>query len=475
MPLLPLRLLALLGLALIAANPQRLVPRERQQKPKLLVLLDTSASMATRDCDGETRLGAAVAEITNTTVWNALSREFNLEFHEFAREFHTLEPSTLATLKPVGPASDLGRALAAAVTELGESKTQAGVLLISDGRGTDERILEAGQLALARSVPLWTWTLGGVVPRRDLAMETVSSEALAFSGAEVELAATLRQEGLPNRSFRVEVLRDDELIESREVVPDNQGVARVTVRVQAPANGEQRFLFRTPAQPEEGDTGNNERAVFLRSVGSKVRVLAAEGQPHWDTKFLVQALKKNLNVELTAVYRLNQHRHLAIISSYGNETRVETDLFPRTREVMDSFDVVLLGRGGEGFFETETESLLSDFVSRRGGSLVFSRGKPYGGRFQPLAKLEPVAWGTGVTPAVQMKPTEAGRDNPIFDLGAAGTLDELLQRLPALDQVSTTLGEKPLATVLASAADQEGPVLLAYQRYGQGKVMSLNA
>jgi hypothetical protein len=74
-----------------------------------------------------------------------------------------------------------------------------------------------------------------------------------------------------------------------------------------------------------------------------------------------------------------------------------------------------------------------------------------------------------------MKPTEAGRDNPIFNLGAAGTLDELLDRLPALDHVSVTLGEKPLAVVLASSTEQDGPVLAAYQRYGQGKALSLNA
>ena len=107
--------------------------------------------------------------------------------------------------------------------------------------------------------------------------------------------------------------------------------------------------------------------------------------------------------------------------------------------------------------------------------MVFARGKAYGGRFQPLAKFEPVAWGSGVEPNVKLRPTEAGRDNPIFDLGVAGSLEDLLERLPALDQASVTLGEKPLAVVLASAANSGGPVLLAYQRYGQGKALSLNA
>ncbi len=86
-----------------------------------------------------------------------------------------------------------------------------------------------------------------------------------------------------------------------------------------------------------------------------------------------------------------------------------------------------------------------------------------------------MAWGEGTTPAVKLRPTDAGRDNPIFDLGAAGTLDELLEKLPALDQAAVTLGEKPLAVVLANAAQTDGPVLIAYQRYGQGKALSLNA
>ena len=291
----------------------------------------------------------------------------------------------------------------------------------------------------------------------------------------MELAATLHEVGYPNRSFKVDILRGDQLIDSKEVLPDTNGTARVSVRVTAPAGGEQRYVFRVPPQPEEADTANNERAVFLRSVGARVRVLVAEAQPSWDTKFLVQALKRDPNVDLTAVYHLNATRNLTIVSTLGSEERFEVDLFPRTQDQMDQWDVIVLGRGAEGFFDAQTEGLLSEFVSRRGGSLVFARGKAYGGRFQPLAKLEPVAWGSGAAPTAKMRPTEAGRDNPIFDLGSAGRLDDLLERLPALDQVGMTLGEKPLAIVLAAAANQDGPVLLAYQRYGQGKTLSLNA
>lgn len=473
--LLAVRACVIAVLVFVMLNPQLLLPRVRTEKPKLVVLLDTSASMATRDLGTDSRIAAALRTLTNPASLAKLNQEFVLDIRRFDREAHPTDFAQLGTNVPAGDATDLGKAIMSAASELGDTKAQAGILVVSDGRATTTDTLEAAQLALARSVPLWTWTLGGLVPRHDLWVETASAEALAFSGAEVELAATLHQVGYPNRSFKVDILRGDQVIDTKEVLPDTNGTARVSVRVTAPAAGEQRYVFRVPPQPEEGDTANNERAVFLRSVGAKVRVLVAEGQPHWDTKFLVQALKRDPKVDLTAVYHLNATRNLTVVSTLGGEERLQIDLFPRSQLEMDSWDVIVLGRGAEGFFDAQTEGLLSEFVSRRGGSLVFARGKAYGGRFQPLAKLEPVAWGSGVAPAVKMRPTEAGRDNPIFDLGSAGRLDELLERLPELDQVSLTLGEKPLAIVLAAATDQDGPVLLAYQRYGQGKTLSLNA
>jgi hypothetical protein len=381
-------------------NPQSLLQRQRPEKPKLTILLDSSSSMATRDVGGDSRFQAALRMLTNSATLQVLNKEFVLDFRRFERAVHATELAQLGTNTPTGDASDIGKAIMSVASEAGETKSQAGILLVSDGRATTEDGLEAAQLALARSVPLWTWTLGGAVPRHDLWMETASSEALAFSGSEVELAATLHQVGFSNRSFNVEILRDDQIIETKEVVPDSTGAARVTARVKASETGEQRYVFRVPPQPEEADTDNNERAVFLRSVGKRVRVLVAEGQPHWDTKFLVQSLKRNTNVDLTAVYRLNATRNVAVVSVTGTEARVDQDLFPRTQQEMNNYDVILLGRGAESFFDPQTESLLNEFVSRRGGSLVFARGKPYGGRFQPLARMEPVAWGAGSTVGV---------------------------------------------------------------------------
>src|ERR1019366_2284231 len=472
---LALRVLMVGALLFIALNPQLLLSRQRTEKPKLVVLLDSSASMSTRDVGGESRFAAAARTLGNPSTLANLNKEFVVDFRQFDRTVRPAEWSQLASNAPSGDASEIGKSLMSVISELGDTKAQACVLLISDGRATAADTLDAAQLALARSVPLWTWTVGGPVPRHDLWIETPAAEALAFSGEEVELTATLHADGYPNRSFKVDLIQGEKVVATKEFLPDTNGTARISMHVKSPDAGEQRYVFRVAPEPDEADTANNEHAVFLRSVGRKVRVLVVEGQPYWDTKFLVQSLKHNTNVELTAVYRLNATRHVAVVSATGTETRTEQDLFPRTADAMNAFDVIVLGREAEAFFDNNTETLLTDFLAKRGGSLVFARGKPYGGRFPALAKFEPLAWGDGTVSGVKLRPTEAGRDHPIFDLGTAGTLQELLERLPALDQASVTLGEKPLAVVLANAVQSDGPVLIAYQRYGQGRTISLNA
>ena len=206
-----------------------------------------------------------------------MNQEFVLDFRQFDRTVRPAELSQLMSNTPDGDASEIGKSLMSAISELGDTNAQAGVLLVSDGRATAPDTLDAAQLALARSVPLWTWTVGGPVPRHDLWIETPSTEALAFSGEEVDLTATLHADGYPNRSFKVDLLTDGNVVATKEFLPDTNGVARISMRVKAPDAGEQRYVFRVPSEPDEADTANNERAVFLRSVGQKVRVLVAEG------------------------------------------------------------------------------------------------------------------------------------------------------------------------------------------------------
>lgn len=477
-----LRLLGILVLTLIAMNPVWLRPRVAGDKPRLVVLLDTSASMAVKDVDGQPRLQAALDRLAAPGTRARLEKEFALDVRAFDRQSRPADLGQIRAADAKGDATDLAAALSGAIRDLESLESQAGILVVSDGRATAAGVQDAGVLALARSVPVWTWCLGGLVPRRDLWMEVPAAEVLAFSGADVELVGWLKQVGYTNRTFRVELLKDETVVGHVELKPPEE---RAVFTVKAPANGEHRYVFRAVAELDEADTRNNERSVWLRAVGEKVRVLVADGSPHWDTKFLVHTLKRDPHVDVTAVYRLGPKRYFSLVSALGAERREEKSLFPQRAEDLAAFDVLIFGRGCEAFFEDTTDELLSEAVGRRGLGIIFARGKSYGGRFFPLAKYEPVVWGKGADASARLTLVPAGQGHPIFELGIPGGIEELAARLPAFDRVATTLGEKPLAVVLAASdqapaagADEESAekaTVLAWQRFGQGKAVTLNA
>src|SRR5882724_1163080 len=128
-----LRASVILVLLFVMLNPQSWLSRQQTEKPKLVVLLDTSASMATRDVDNQTRMAAALHTLNPATL-AALNKEFVVELRQFDRDTRTADLSQLLTNAPAGDASDVGRALMSAVSELGDAKSQAGVIMVSDGR-----------------------------------------------------------------------------------------------------------------------------------------------------------------------------------------------------------------------------------------------------------------------------------------------------------------------------------------------------
>jgi len=480
-----MRLVAILAIGGFLLNPAIIDTSANQTKSNLVVLLDTSASMDTRDHGDHTRYDAARQSVFSPAVLQRLTQSFNLEFYTFDKSSQAADVPTITGREPVGRGSDLAGGIRRAVDALsqkaGQMETDAanGILLISDGRATGGDVAEAAQLALARSIPIWTLPLGGPVPQQDIRIETGSEEILAFGETPAVLSGRVLQTGFKDQSFRIELLEQDRVLQSKEIMPAPVGDGRFRFEVTAPSRGEHRYVLRVDPQPGEANPWNNQRAVFLRAVAEKVKVLVAEGQPHWDTKFLVQALKRHQRVDLTAVYSLGNGRYSGIVSKQGKAHRRSGNLFPQTAREFFDFDVIILGRQCEIFFGPQTEDLLTRFVAQRGGGLIFSRGKAYGGRFAPLAKLEPVVWNTRTAADVFFKISETGRRHACFDTEFLAAAAADTNAMPRLNRIQRTHGKKPLAKVLALSGPAQGEsgsgnILMAYHRYGQGRVMTLN-
>jgi hypothetical protein len=130
-------------------------------------------------------------------------------------------------------------------------------------------------------------------------------------------------------------------------------------------------------------------------------------------------------------------------------------------------------------FTTEELKLLKSYLSERGGSIVFFRGKPYSDRSPELAGIEPVEWDSDSMHDVRFELTDQGRISPMFNFQTPDRSSDLVIReLPSMTSVTRVKNKKSLAVVLANIKTNEpgGEIAtVAYQRYGKGKVMSIGA
>ncbi len=475
------RLLAVLCLALVAANPGTWHVEHETDQTEWAILLDRSLSMATRDVGAGTRWEAA---------WRLATRSQDLaheacpvRLYPFAERLGAPLAADATAPVPDGAGTDLeraGRELLGRYRTGGKRLT--GVVLLSDGRQVGGApAIDVAVRARAMDVPIFALPLGGPVRPRDLLLRTPHKQRVAFAGQDTRLTVVLSSQGFGRISPDV-TLRGPEGTElGRQRVnlaPD--GEQSVSFDIQPPEPGH--HVYRLAVQPWEGEarTANNEVTVGVSVIQSAIRVYVAEGAPYWDSKFLVQLLRKQPHMAVTSVYRLAANRFFRVDTDTTETSESEAATFPETAEALADYDVVVMGKGAEYFLTPERIRALTAFIRDQGGCLVFSRGKPYHGEFPALAGLEPVTWGAPVKEAFRLQPTATGAEVGLFGDRLPAPDDAIWPTLPTLDQAHRCASVRAFTQVLvngrieAAGRTQDFPALVA-RRHGKGLVVLCNA
>ncbi len=482
--LLALRAGIVLMLAALLLNPVASInaPQVKGKAP-FLILLDTSRSMTTPDVPTasgmETRWSAARrATLENPALMNALARQYQVRVYGFDSRAAATDPNLLRALeKPNGEHTNLGDALTQAINAnrpAASSGVSGGVLLVSDGRDNGQTSpLDAARAAKSLGFPVFTLCEGQETRAQDVQVVAQRPQVFAEPGQEIELVADLRDNGIAQAPVSVTLLRDGKRV-AAQTLTLTPGRHEVSFPVVEPHKGFYRYAVACSPAPGETDLTNNRANIFLNVMDTHARVLLLEGQPTWDSKFLAQTLRDDPTLLLDSVYQLTDTRPFAVSGS------AETPLLkvPHTVDEFAHYDVVLLGRGYESFFDAAATEALKKWVGDRGGCLVFLRGRA-DERTPALRELEPIVYGTQELETAQIRLTEAGRSHPGFAFDTAEDAQTVVKKLPSLMTATRVQNEKALAVVLARASDSAGDgeakpmATLAYQRFGQGKVMAV--
>lgn len=476
--------LGLLGaLLLLLLGPSRLpAARTTPERPTLEIWLDTSASMAATDMDGESRYDFAVKHWLDGGHLARLAEDRDLRFYavaESAQERALSELAAPAAEQATGSATHLVDALYRRLSGMhGESSHS--LLLLSDGHDSNDAspapLLEAARRA---EVPVHTVALGGPRLERDLGLLALPRQdyLLPDEAGSIQVEITPSNAGRIRTTLRV---TSGGMMKDYPIRFDGDRTISVDVPVSHQDPGLYEYAFSVDPIPGEIEERNNHQTLYVEVTARRFRVLILEGEPYWDTKFLAQALRRDERIELVQLSQISAARRETLVTRLGNDLHPE---LPADMDSLSRFDVVILGRSVERVAGAAWLDMLPDYVGRHGGRLILARGpltydRDQAGAATPgnLRVLEPVHWGKGRVEDVLLKPEPAGRLCPPLQFAESQEYNELVYRnMPRLESAWQST-PKHAARVLASfelADGSAGPPALATLDYGSGKVFAV--
>lgn len=455
------------------------------QRNFLGILIDDSRSMRIADADGAPRsdLVQRLFGDVEGSLKPALADRFILRFFRFSSEAQRVED--LSSLRYAGTKTNLGGALDRARQELA-SVPLAGLVLVTDGADNTHESLEEPLLALrARSVPVYTVGLGKVSFPRDIEVSRVETPRSVLKGASLVVDVSVAQTGYTGSTVTLVVEDGGRIVNTQDIELPREGeVATVRIPFTVTEPGPRAFRFRIAPQEGELVAENNEQEVLIVVEDHIEKVLYFEGEPRHETAFIRRAMQEDENIRVVSLIRTADNKFLIIGAENPDEEL--TGGFPTTREELFGYRGLIIGSVEASFFTLDQLRMIADFVSQRGGGLLMLGGRrsfSEGGYAEtPVGDvlpimLEPVDSEEQFFSEVDVEITPAGRTHPITQI--AGTLEESENRwgeLPPLTVVNRVTRTKPGATTLLTG---EGPgiaesqIVLAYQRYGRGRVLVL--
>lgn len=411
---------------------------------------------------------------------------------------------------PVARETRLVRAVADIISEHQDHDDDlAGIVILSDGHDTTGRALNT-LIGDVGDTPIYAAVLGKTSREPDLSVRLSADHEIVYRGEQTTLRLDVQHFGLDGREVEAVLEENGNEIERRAIVL-SKPLTRIAwpVTPQAPDDADggrdplsdlSSYTVRVTSLPDERVTENNTRHAFVEVQRERIHVVVFENEPYWDTKYLISALRTDPQVRLTTVTGFG--RRVRVAHHRANESDpdapvVRQDVIqgplpePLTRDWLFHYDVVVLGRGVDRWFNPGTVALLRSFVTERGGSLILARGVPFDvsrdvGRqsLRAVESLLPVTIDVDQLLDARggdLMLTREGGHVPALDFEGFGEGDAIITSMPGMLARTRVLGEKAMSTVWLRGDPEAGRTpgaeepgtgaAVAHQRIGRGMVM----
>jgi hypothetical protein len=471
--LLSFRLLAIAFiLALLFQPSRREQSPERRAEKILLVGVDSSRSMRQRDAGRLSRIDSAKTALRDSKLLQTEAARARL-FH-FDTDAAAMPISALDELKTEGVTTHLHRSVESMLGTVSARETASAIVLFTDGHDFElVSPAKTAAMARARHVPIFAVPLGEQGTVRDASVSITNFEPYSYAKQQAHISASVRLIGCEHERLTVQLLRKNLVVQTIQADAGEQRELPVGFDVTEPEAGQFEYEVRVAPLPKEADIKNNSAITFLNVIDQRIRVLLLEGAPYWDTTFLRRSLAQNDKIELDAILQYTRDKARKIRNLNSAQPEKEPSV-PATQKQFNSYDLIILGKSVDPFFDREHFEMLVAFVKEHGGTVVFSRGQAFNGELGKENELEPMQW------------VDKGSDHVKLQIGREGQLLSPFRvlaedkggvdALPPLLASRQTSDRKTLAAMLANARDAdsntESPAMI-HRRFGRGQVLSV--
>ena len=405
-------------------------------------------------------------------------------------------------VEPTGLETRLGESLLDLIRQVNDPSL-SGIVVIGDGAwnaGVDPQ--SAIELARSTKTKLITVGVGSTDQPVNVQIANLQAPSDVQAGDAFEIAAFVQAQGLSGRTALVELLGKPEDVDgqasplgSTEVILGEDGVpVRVPFEQLQNQAGSWEYFVRVSPQDRvlELSENDNERRKSVNVVDRKTRVLVLAGGPMRDYRFVRNMLYRHAAIQ-TDVWLQSAD----ITGAVSQESNKLLGAFPKTKEELFEYDVVIAFDPDWSKLDADQIDLLREWVFAQAGGLLLVAGDVYTPdvatepTLDGLRELYPVVLSSYVpdfgneraaTQAWPFEFTREGReagflhvtDDPV-------TSTDVWNEFAGIYSSYPTSGAKAGATVFARFSDprtQTGfglPVLLASQYYGAGRVLFLGS
>lgn len=536
--LLGLRIFSTAIVVLMLLEPALVLTRVEQRPSELLVLVDTSQSMGLSDAwvDQEEADGVVrIANLDSTSELSGMPRirlaerllasdlmkqlENNgartLHIHTFderlgGSELDFSKPGS--TLKLGGRSTAVGEAIQQLIQGY-QGKALAGVVVLTDGQNTTPNSVSLQGAALAAQeagVPMFPIAFGTVKGPRNAQVLKLEGNDVWFVNDQAKLTAVVSARGLETEpaTLVLERLGQDEQWEevSRKEIELGPDATPQRVTFDLTPTEKETVIYRARLNevPGEIDPEDNASVKQVNIIYDKTRVLFIAGYTFPEVQFIRNALIRDETVEVSTWLQTADKD----FRQPGNDPlrRLPIDITElaggeKNGSRFPGYDAVVLYDPTPEKWPAGFSELLVEFVTERGGGLVYIAGERYT-RDMFARKGDPNAVYMELLPVVResllirsaeqlaltrsrpwkMQITESGMRDPVFTFTSDPVKNrKVLDQLPGMMWHMPVSREKPGATVLARhgypgmtvevGGKQVQEVLMATQLVGPGRVL----